>query len=171
MGGFEFGTIAALDAKYCMLSLFLVVGFILLNESILDFLEFRLEDDSIYNKMVQCIYRELMQMGLITFIIGIYQSSLSPSHMESEMEYSLMGSIQFTDIFLFFIAIFFVVHAFFLMSVALSTCRKFYKMFHVDFEDLILDAYSENVFQRFLLRLTYLPFSFLREEIEFKILQ
>lgn len=58
-----------------MISLFVVIGFILTFEFFTGLLEYILEEAPLYSKMVQKIYKELMQMGIVSFLILLYTAS------------------------------------------------------------------------------------------------
>ncbi len=165
---FAFGIMATLDSVESMISLYMVIVFIILFNFATGLLEFCLEDFPLYNRMVQNIYKELMQMGIVSFIFLLYQSSSNstPSH-ETE---TWLISVDFAHILLFFVALFFVLHAFFLMGTSFLSSAAYVKMYCKNVFHLI-EAISEmSWLDSVLFHTMSFSLSTVRQDVEFKIM-
>jgi hypothetical protein len=163
---FEFGMIAELNPRSCMWAMIGIVGFIVTFDFFIGFLEFFLEDSPLYNRMVQTIYKELMQMGIISLIVVLFEALASQNTLENAHEMVLC--MEFAHIVLFFVAIFLVTHAFFLMGVSILASKEFVVFYNRPLQYLkeqydALGCIGRTAF-------LYSPLSSLREEVEFKIL-
>ena len=105
-------------------------------------------------------------MGIASFIILLYES-LVPNH-DLVTAHEWLLCIEFAHILLFFLAIFFVIHAFFLMGVSIFATKKFIRFFHRSYHDILQSYNNMNSSQKFIFK--NIPFSSFREEVEFKIL-
>lgn len=164
--GFEFGLIDDLDSEIEVYSFIVVVAFILLFEYSLGVMEYLLEGSLVFNRMVQAIYRELMLMGVITFGILLFEASRQN---QADLEHTWILAIDFAHILLFFITVFFVMIALFLMKAAISTKYLYRRLNGESLSDLIktLKEVKTSSIRLFFFNL---PNSKLREKIEFKVL-
>jgi hypothetical protein len=164
--GFEFGMIATLNPQTCMAAMIGIVIFIVTFDFLIGFLEYYLEDSPLYNRMVQTVYKELMQMGIISLLVVMYEALSSQEQLETTHEAVLC--MEFAHIVLFFVAIFLVTHAFFLMGVSIMASKEFVIFYNRSFSYLIDKYNSMGRIGRWIF--LYSPLSSLREEVEFKIL-
>jgi hypothetical protein len=106
-------------------SFVIIIIFILFFEFFTKFLEFTLEDSPRYNRMVQNIYKELMQLGVISFIFALYDSA---SNGGSGIAYKWLIAIDFSHVLLFFVTIYFVVHTFYLIGVSIRASHLYARL-------------------------------------------
>jgi hypothetical protein len=165
--GFKFGLVGSIDPNISMACLVIVIGFILTFEFVTGLLEYTLEELPLYNRMMQKIYKELMQMGVMSFIIVIYEATNASGSAE---EHNWILSIDFIHILLFFVAFFFVLHALYLMAVSISSSYSYVKMFHQQDSQLLIQIGNLNSLQRALFSCRYLPLSPLRVKVEFRLI-
>ena len=97
--GFHVGSLEATPV-ITFASILVVVLFIIFFDFFTKFLEYSLQESPRYNRMVQNIYKELMQMGIISFVFVLYQSI--DAHGDAN-EWS--SALDFSHILLFFVAI------------------------------------------------------------------
>ena len=145
-----------------LLSFLVIIAFILIFDFMTKFLEFILEDSPRYNRMVQNIYKELMQMGIISFCFVIFASSAHG--------HPWVSALDFAHILLFFVAIYFVVHTFYLIAVSMSASNLYSRLNAANSYELITGKSQLSWFQEFRFNLIFLPFSSMREKFEFKLL-
>ena len=101
---FAFGIIGVLSPSLASWSLLIIIGFIVSFEFWTKLLEFCLEDSPVYGRMVQTIYKELMQMGIASFIILLYESLVPNQDLITAFEW--LQCVEFAHIVLFFLASF-----------------------------------------------------------------
>lgn len=149
-----------------------VVAFIILFEYMTEILEYLLEESYAYSKMLQVIYKELMLMGVISFGIIMFEAA-NESH--SQNTYDTIVAIDFAHIILFYLTIFFVVHAFYLIRISIFNYRKYRHYFAVSLTDLAERAgiLAENPcsIANILFRSDFVLLSSLRDKVEFKMVQ
>ncbi len=126
-------------------------------------LEYFLEGSPNHLKMVRIIYKELMQMGLTSFLYLFYDS-IPEKHVQWE------NSVDFSDTLLFFIAIFFVVHAFYIMRTSISTSKLYFAAHNLNTSKLLEQWRNQSFYDMIVFKSTFLPISQLRRNIEFKII-
>ena len=170
MGGFTFGSIGDIQSVEGTLCFLLVIAFIICAEFIIGFLEYLLEGNPIYNQMIQKVYKELMLMGIISFLIIMYNAS---EENPSETVELWIISIDFGHIILFFVAIFFVVHAFLLINSSRGIGKKYIERNCITVCDLVVEVEKtfESSIGKYFYKQNYIPFSPVRESVEFKIYQ
>ena len=164
---FGFGIIASLDTTKLTRSLICVIAFIIIFEYSTGFIEFVLGSSSLYMRMVQKIYKELMMMGIISFILTMYEA-VQDDLSKSRQEWLL--AVDVAHYFLFYLAIFFVCHAIYLIRLSVMT-SKYYNTYTLSSVEETLEslmALSKNWFQR----TVYMIFpTQLRYKVEFKLIQ
>lgn len=114
------------------------------------------------------MYKELMTMGFITLLVTIYTAADRTSVFAS---YST--EIDFVGYVTFFVAIFFVAHALYIMLLSMRT-SKLYERLHRLTVAKAVEMYTESQklwWERFKYRIPYLPVSSIRQKMEFKIIQ
>ena len=72
---FAFGILGEIDASVATIAFVLTIFFLTGFEFLTGGLEYIVRDNPIYNQMLQRIYKELMIMGFITFVIAMYLAS------------------------------------------------------------------------------------------------
>ncbi len=102
----------------------IIIAFVVLFDFTINFLEFSLEESPRYSRMVRNIYKELMQMGIISFSVVLYDSSIQTNTEENPS----LAALDFTHVLLFFVALWFVVHTFYLIGESLRTARQYNDM-------------------------------------------
>eukprot|EP01033_Poteriospumella_lacustris_P012501 gene12501-8937_t len=120
--GFRFGLIQSIDPATTVVCFVIVVAFIIVFEHATELLEVLLEENHVYSKILQIVYKELMLMGVISFSIVMYQAS-KPDNL-SEQESSAIESIDFAHIVLFYMTFFFVLHAFYLIRISIDNFHR-----------------------------------------------
>ena len=137
MGYFLFGVIGTMSSDIIMLSTVIVVAFLITAELITGLLEYTVSDSPIYNKMLLKIYKELMFLGIVSFILLMIESSQSEK--STFFKQTLIG-VDYCHIMLFYVAIFFVLHVVYLLLVA-ARSSKIYRIFQ---KDSIASAITEG---------------------------
>ena len=165
---FQFGAVLGIDALEGSWTFLAVVAFLLTFEFFVGLLEYLVEGSTVYNQMVQKIYKELMIMGLVSFTIVMYEATVQD---HSDAVVKVITAIDFNHLLLFFVAIFFVVHAIVLIKVSAGSAKEFFFMFNKPVSEVIsnLDSVFANPISRFFFNMQYLPFSSERELVEFKL--
>ena len=72
---FSFGILGEIDADVATVAFIITILFLTGFEFLTGGLEYVIRDNIIYNQMLQRIYKELMIMGFITFVIAMYLAS------------------------------------------------------------------------------------------------
>jgi hypothetical protein len=130
-------TLGALEVTpdITLIAFLLIISFIVFFDFFTKFLEFSLEDSPRYNRMVQNIYKELMQMGIVSFLFVLYESSseidstdTESSNNQSSSNLQWLSALDFSHILLFFVAIYFVVHTFYLIRVSIRTANLYARL-------------------------------------------
>ncbi len=158
---FKFGIAGQLDPTSSFISSIGVISFILFFDLMIGFLEYNLEGSVAYSRMLLTIYKELIQMGISSFIFMLYDSI---PHVSSDWGVSF----SFAQILLFFTGIWFTVHSLFIMRVSILVSKKYRAIFNTSVSDIIALSTNLSNFQK---RMTKNPFSELRFKQELKILQ
>ena len=169
--GFEFGSVAHLDVQITLISFISVIVFVVVFDTATGIMEYFLEGSKLYGKMIQMIYKELMLMGLVSFIVVITESAQTKALAESEKGHTWFLAIDFSHILLFFVTFFFVVHAFYLMRASIISGAKYKFMFGEPMEELIdaVEDAKKDRLKRFLFNFDFLPLSSIRERVEFRL--
>jgi hypothetical protein len=162
--GFVFGmlTSGSLDLNITMYSLCIVICFICMFEFVTGVLEYSLEDHPLYNRMVQNIYKELMQMGLISFVIVLIEAN-------QHVDHTWFLAIDFAHMLLFFVALFFVVHAFYLMFLSYRSSKYHLKLNIQSLGTLLHNFKHKNKWETFLFWVPLFSLSQLQDTMEYKI--
>lgn len=170
--GFKFGLIQSLDPILSLKTFVAVVAFIILFEYVTEIIEYLLEESYAYSKMLQIIYKELMLMGVISFGIIMYEAA---NENTSAGMYDTIVAIDFVHIMLFYLTIFFVVHAFYLIRISIFIYRKYRHYFAMSLTDLAerVGILAENPWSiaNILFRSDFILLSSLRDKVEFKMVQ
>ena len=166
---FQFGVIDNMDPLVSLLCFLGVIAFVLFFEYCTGVLEFFLEESHLYNRMVQHIYKELMLMGLMSFVIIMYEASKTSV---SANEHEVIVAIDFAHIILFYLTMFFVVHAFFLIKTSISTAVRYRRIFAQTTHSLlaVVEAMNSDKIRKFFFELKYIPLSSIRDRVEFHLL-
>eukprot|EP00981_Chlorochromonas_danica_P005265 scaffold1058_cov155-Ochromonas_danica.AAC.10 len=182
---FQFGLIDNLDFVLTFWCFIVVIAAIVVFEYVTGVLDFFLTTRPVYGRMVEVVYKELTFMGLVSLAVILYGAGRE--NMDSHEE-DVILSIDFAHITLFFMTIFFVVHAFYLMLNAQLVEGK-YRQFHCgDMASLVVKVEEKcqqggwhegetclsalrRQYERLSLCYPYLPFSSLRSEVEFNTIR
>eukprot|EP01038_Epipyxis_sp_PR26KG_P010905 gene10905-14640_t len=156
MAGFEFGSINDIEAQH-------VVGVV----------EVLLEDKVLYKSMLQIVYKELMLMGLLSFSVTMGEA-LQTSEQHTSLAAWIHG-IDFVHILLFYLTIFFVVHAFYLLSQSVRNMKYYSYLKFNSTPEVLLDLIEEtekNPISSFLYKyVTLFPFSNNRDKVEYYLIR
>ena len=112
--GFQFGILGALSPEIGMISFIVVVAFLIFFESITSTIDYLRDYYPASYQMIQKVYKELMIMGVVSFSVVMFESQSKYSY-----DHEWIIAIDFVHILLFFTALFYVVHACFLISLSL----------------------------------------------------
>jgi hypothetical protein len=165
--GFQFGLMDTIDASHVLESFVLVVVFVVCFEYSTGILDEVLT--SHYSHIMEVIYKELTIMGVISFIVIMYEASHSDLTTEEE---KIIVSMDFAHIVLFYMTIFFVIHAFALIRISLFNYRRYRKFFAYSLTSLVEETNkaNKNPFSWFFFHYDLFGTSSLREKVEFKMI-
>lgn len=168
--GFEYGVITDLNYTITLYCFFFMIAFVILFEYVIGVMEYFLGGSKLYTQIIQMIYKELMMMGLVTFSVVLYEAV--PNRTASTTEHEWIVGIDFSHIFLFFVALFFVLHAFYLMFMAMMSASRYRKIFAEKTVELIhkLETVKMDHFRTNLFNLKFLPLSNARISAEFNLI-
>lgn len=102
MGGFAFGSVGHLDIDVSIISFVCVIVFVVFFDVMIGVLEYFLDGSKLYNRMVQLIYKELMLMGLVSFIILMSSAFQTAEQASSHTAHIWLAAVDFSHILLFF---------------------------------------------------------------------
>eukprot|EP01041_Mallomonas_annulata_P010237 gene10237-21353_t len=170
--GFKFGMISEINAGIGTATFIMVIVFLGLFDGLTELIDSLLEshddhtkDENATYRMIQTVYKELMVMGLVSFVIVLVDTE--------EWNPFWILAIDFAHICLFFMAIFYVVQAALLIAflgLIHSECRE---MSRTDMNKVISDIEGLEKkpwsFQSILFHRKYIIGSQIQEEAEFKI--
>lgn len=113
-----------------------------------------------------------MLMGLISFMILMYEADLEGRDAETEVIHEWILAIDFGHIVLFFTSIFYVMHSFMLMILTTKRSKEYFGMFSAPASEVIHDLVDalNNPYRKIQYYLTYWPVCSVREVIEFKLM-
>lgn len=170
MGGFKFGSVGHLDIDVSIISFICVIVFVVFFDIMTGVMEYFLDGSKLYNRMVQLIYKELMLMGLVSFTIIMSQAFQTTAEANSHLVHVWLVAVDFSHILLFFLTFFFVAHAFYLMRKSMLSSYKYHGIMGEPIADLItaLENCSKDPISQFFYQLDYLPFSSIRDRVEFR---
>lgn len=164
---FYFGLLTTLDPLVAMVSILGIIFFVNIFDFLTGLLEYVLTESPLYSNMVQKIYKELMQMGIISFGVSIYFAADESSN---EIKDEWLSGIDCADSLVFVVTLFFVVHAIFLMVISISSSHQYFKYFYEDLGQLYGAIGDQNWLQNILYNSRWLPLSSLRDRVEFKLM-
>ena len=164
---FEFGILAEIDVEVSTLALSVTILFLICFDVLTRLTEYFFRNELVYNKMLQKMYKELMTMGFVTLFSTLYTAAN-----ESSVFARYSTEIDFVGYVTFFVAIFFVAHALYIMLLSMRT-RSRYEYLHRLKIGRILELFTksqDNFWQRFFYGIPYFPLSSVRHKMEFKII-
>lgn len=164
---FVFGDLIHLPAGIGTLSFILVVCFLIFFEYVTNAIEYLKDFHPASYLMVQKVYKELMIMGLVSFTLVMIATSSS----SSESGAIWIEAIDFGHITLFFMALFFIVHAGFLIIQSQRISIEYQRHHSLLVRD-ILNKMRDNAsfWGQFIYSHKWVPGSRLRKIVEFKII-
>lgn len=144
-----------------------VIGFVVTVDYILGVTEHLLADNPIYDKIFRILYKELMMMGLITFIVIMLEALYEGASHEFYV------SIDFAHILVFFQTIFFAFFAVLLIRMSFVFAKKYRRYAKFPTEELLFQyrQWSATWFGRFLLSRRYIPILNVVRTAEYRILE
>ena len=162
---FHFGIMKTIHPGVGTISFIAVVCFLIMFEYLTKFIDYMQDFYPSSYQMIQKIYKELMIMGIVSFSVLMVGASISADNW--------IEAVDFAHILIFFTALFFVVHAFFLILLTASLSNTYQRIHNMKITD-ILSKIAQNkswwgkiLYNRFAV---YIPGSRLRSYVEFKIL-
>jgi hypothetical protein len=185
---FSFGIASELNAEIATASFLGTILFLIIFDFFTGLLEYSVQDSHIYTKVLHKIYKELMGMGFVrsahvfiiclskynyillflpSFTLAMYQASRPPKAAQS-----WIYNLDFVGYVIFFIAIFFVAHALYIMAVSIYSSKQ-YARFHVMTISELLQQVADTSstwYWNAMYNFQYLPFSSVRTKAEFKII-
>ena len=164
---FYFGIVSDIDSDVALTSFILTILFLFSFNFTLGALEFSIRDNPIYNQMLQKIYKELMCMGFVNFVVVLFTATN-----DNETINEWIDIIDFVGYMLFFVAIFFVLHSFYIMFKSFHMSKKYAQQHSISLAEA-LQIYSDcqdNFCTNFLFHLRYFPVSNAQNIVEFKII-
>ena len=163
--GFTFGLINVVDAEVGVVSFVIMIFFLIFFENLTGLIEWTLEESPVYNNMLQKIYKEIMLMGVVSFAIGMYETT-SQSHSPKNAEW-IVG-IDFAHYVLFYLAFFFVIHAFYLIIISILGAKDNDKVYALTIHE-VRDMLPQDASWWTKFIFNYSPISAIRDKFEFKI--
>jgi hypothetical protein len=164
---FEFGILNSINPITATIAFVATVLFLLFFEFLTGALEYSIQGSPIYNQMVQKLYKELMIMGFVSFAVAMYQAT----HLDSDL-HDLFRVTEFVHYILFFVAIFYVAHALYIMFISMMTSSRYEKM-HAQPVMNVLDRYAKlerTWYGELVTSIPYISFDITRSTAEFKII-
>ncbi|KAJ1411915.1 hypothetical protein B484DRAFT_482584 [Ochromonadaceae sp. CCMP2298] len=168
--GFEFGVVGELDFEITLYCFAVFIIFVIVSEYLIGIMDYFLEGSKLYTEMIQMIYKELMLMGLVTFCVVMFEATTEGG--VSHGQENWINGIDFAHVYLFFVTVFFVMHAFYLMAMSVSAASEYHQRFTEKNADLIetLEGVRSNYFSSALFNFSLLPLSSVRSRVEFSLL-
>lgn len=164
---FVFGQVDYLNATTTVVCFMLVIAFVVIVDYILGVTEHLLADNPIYDRIFRILYKELMMMGLITFLVIMLEALYEGASHEFYV------SIDFAHILVFFQTLFFAFFAVLLIRMSFVYAKKYRQSAKQSVSDLLSQykQYYTTCFGRFLLSRRYIPFLSVVRTTEYKILE
>jgi hypothetical protein len=164
---FQFGILSSINPFIATLAFIVTIIFLIFFEFLTGALEYILEGNHVYNQMLQKIYKELMVMGFVSFVLAMYRAKNDASGLDD-----LFRVTEFVEYILFFLALFYVAHCLYIMFISVVTSNAYEKV-HAQSVLNILENFSKfekTLSVPILSALSYLPLSKTIREAEFKII-
>lgn len=164
---FYFGILSNIDSDVALIAFVLTILFLATFDFCLGALEFSIKDNPIYNQMLQKIYKELMIMGFVNFVVVLFTATNNNERISEWIDI-----IDFVGYMLFFVAIFFVMHSLYIMFMSLHATKRYAQLHSISLAET-LQIYSNNAekfFGNILFHLRYISASSALEVVEFKII-
>jgi hypothetical protein len=164
---FQFGILSSINPFIATLAFIFTIIFLIFFEFLTGALEYLLEGNHVYNQMLQKIYKELMVMGFVSFVLAMYRAKNEASGLDD-----LFRVTEFVEYILFFLALFYVAHCLYIMFISVVTSNSYEKV-HAQSVLNILERFSnfeKTISAPILSALSYLPLSRTIQEAEFKII-
>lgn len=164
---FVFGQVDYLNATTTVVCFMLVIAFVVVVDYILGVTEHLLADNPIYDRIFRILYKELMMMGLITFLVIMLEALYEGASHEFYV------SIDFAHILVFFQTLFFAFFAVLLIRMSFVYAKKYRQYAKQSVSDLLAQykQFNTTCFGRFLLSRRYIPFLSIVRTTEYKVLE
>eukprot|EP01041_Mallomonas_annulata_P002189 gene2189-4259_t len=156
--GFQFGAVYSISSATGTSSMIAIVVFLVFFEYVTDAVELLEEGSPATYKMIQKVFKELMIMGLVSFLIVMFDTT-----QYAEEAHSVVLALDYCHILLFFVALYFVFQSFLLIRLSDYLAMQ-YEKFHFAEISAILSEYKS------LNHTNFLKYDNLRRGIEFKTL-
>ena len=163
--GFQFAAIYGMNTETGTIGMIAVIVFLILFEYMVDCVEILEEYAPATYEMVQCVFKELMIMGIVSFLIVMFETT---SYAQNATEMVL--AIDYCHILLFYVALFFVFHAFLLIRLMGYLGKQYDKFHYTDIKSILSQADGSTLSAKLSSRLKLLFASNYRRTVEFKVL-
>jgi hypothetical protein len=157
-----FGQGSNLSGWSLFVGFFVVASYMIIGSEGLNFLEDYTHGTS-YHLMIQRIYREIMMMGLSSFVWTIIGASGAKIPIPTYL------GLQYADYNAFVMSIYFCVQGIFIMIGSMRQARAWERASKISSEELQIDVERAQMGWRW--KWVHFPFSVTRDQVEFRILQ
>ena len=162
---FHFGIMESIQPGVGTISFIAVVSFLIMFEYLTQLIDYMQDFYPSSYLMIQKIYKELMIMGIVSFSVLMVGASMSADNW--------IEAVDFAHILVFFTALFFVVHAFFLILLSASLSKTYQRIHHTHIKSILKKIEEDKSWWGKFLNnrlAAYIPGAKLRSYTEFKIL-
>ena len=164
---FMFGHITLIDPVIGTVAMIFVVLFIIFFEYVVDLVNLIEEGSPSTFHMIQKVFKELMNMGLVSFIIVMFETSRYATSAEN-----VVLAVDYSHILLFFTVIYYVLHAFILIRLSEYISIQYEQTHFRDIHD-ILEEFQfthNNKKKSFINKIRYLLGFHVYWKVEFRML-
>ena len=165
--GFQFGLINSINTETGTKCFIAIISFLIAFEYVIDIVQSLKAISPTSYQIIQKLFKELMIMGVVSFSTEMLGTSSS-----YETHHDFVTAISVTHIVLFFMAIFYVLHAFLLILLSRTVASEYERYNETTIQQAASMILKKgNYLQEYLFRSKYLPGSHKREMAEFKIME
>ena len=161
--GFQFGEVTAISSDTGTVCIIAIVLFLVLFEYVTDAVELLEEGSPATYHMIQKVFKELMIMGLVSFLIVMFETTKYASSASA-----VVLAVDYCHILLFFVALYFILHAFLLIRLSAYLSLQ-YENIHFTNIKTILEEYNE-IKNKSCFNTEYFRWSSTSRKIEFKVM-
>lgn len=163
---FQFGVVQFIPVDVGTVALLIILLIVLSFESFTAYLEDIKETDPMIYVIIQRVYKELTILGLIVFLLELYEAHKPRS--ADERDYR--AAIDYVHVLLFFMALAFVIHSCVFVTGSIFLCKEDMEFHKTPLEKVLDNIHSMSTLSRCLYRHEMVPGSKVREIVEFKML-
>lgn len=173
---YEFGAFEHISAVRATAALMLVTCFIITFEYLSKLVDQLQEEYAYFHNMIQRLFKELTIMGIVSFIVVMYETSAGPSpsgdgaHQTND-QHEWLQAVDTVHIMLFFMALFYVLHGFLLIIISILITSEYSKFHRINLNDVIDMVVKLSDWQKYVYKSNYIFASNARELVEFHMLK